>query len=196
MPHSLGNIGATSVFLYKGIMCFDSVAYLAFIPTAEWKAGKGPNVSLLWSAETDWEVHHLHMLLQQPSLCCQTRLGFIPKYPSPNLISGRTCRIKYVSLAFICCKKASKGQWMTAKLIISFSEWRSGSVTAALLVLAYIFMHNYSAHPEVTKIHRMNKIPLEPSTSIDMQTFFFFFFDWLTEGDTWVRMTLDFVVFF
>lgn len=132
------------VCLHKWILCPDIIAYFAFIHTSDWKAGKGTNVSLLWGIQTDWEVYHLHVLLQQqPSLCCRTRLGFIPKYPSPNLISGRTRRIKYVSLALICCAKASKGQWMTAKLIISFSEWRSASVTSALLVLAYIFMCNF-----------------------------------------------------
>lgn len=122
------------------------------------KGRRGPWSLPVWRIQTDWEVHHLHMLLQQPSLCCQTRGRFISKYPSPNLISGRTYRIKYVSLAFVCCQRASKGQWMTAKLIISFSEWRSLSVTSACLVHIHV---QRPAHPGVTKTHRMNKIPLE-----------------------------------
>lgn len=146
------------------------------------KVKKGPWSLPVWRIQTDWEVHHLLMLLQQPPLCCQTRLRFISKYPSPNLISGRTYRIKYVSLAFICCQEASKGQWMTAKLIISFSEWRSVSVTSAWLVHIHV---QRSAHPEVTKTHRMNKIPLEP-TGIQAHHSLLIQWDFLNRND-WLK---------
>lgn len=131
------------------------------------KGRKGPWSLPIWRIQTDWEVHHLHMLLQQPSLCCQTQLRFISKCPSTNLISGRTYRIKYISLAFIGCQKASKGQWMTAKLIISFSEWRSVSVTSAWLVLAYIFMCNVlliQRSQKLTEWTRSHWSPLLPQT--------------------------------
>lgn len=152
---------------HKWIISFNIISRFAFTPTAEWKPGKGSNISLPWSMQTNWEGSPLHVLLQQPSLCSQTRLGFIPKYPSPNLISGRTCRIKYVSLALTCCEKVSEGQWMTAKLIISFSEWRSASVTSALLVFAYIFMHNFlviQRSQKLTEWTRSHRNPLLPYT--------------------------------
>lgn len=150
------------------------------------KGRRGPWSLPVWRIQTDWEVHHLHMLLQQPSLCCQTRGRFISKYPSPNLISGRTYRIKYVSLAFVCCQRASKGQWMTAKLIISFSEWRSLSVTSACLVHIHV---QRPAHPGVTKTQN-EQDPTGASTAIQTHHFlliqwevvFFFFKKWLTEG--------------
>lgn len=70
-------------------------------------------------------------------------------------------------------------------------QWVKVSKCNICLAGACLHIHvQLSAHPEATKTHRMNKMPLEPSASIDMQTdhfftcsarFFFFFFnlaDW------------------
>lgn len=105
-----------------------------------------------------WEAD---VLLLQQILCCQTGLGLVPENLNPNLISGRASRIKYASLALICCVKPSKGQWMTAKLIISSSKWRSVSATSALLGLACLFMHNFLL------IQRSQKLIERPSCHSD-----------------------------
>lgn len=71
-------------------------------------------------------------------------------------------------------------------------QWVKVSKCNICLAGACLHIHvQRSAHPEVTKTHRMNKIPLEPSASTDIQAHHFlliqwdfFFKKWPTEGAT------------
>lgn len=85
-------------------------------------------------------------------------------------------------------------------------QWVKVSKCNICLAGACLHIHaQLSAHLEVTKTHRMNKIPLEPSASRDIQAdhfftcsvrFLFFFSISMTEGATWVKNDSGFFFIF
>lgn len=188
------------VCLHKLIICFDFIGYFASIPVAEWEVER---------AQTSLE--HTNRLRSVSS--ARVTAAAFPLLSNLTLIHSKISKSKpnfWQDQQDQICLLGIHLLWESLKRTTNDSQtdyqfqWVKVSKCNICLVGACLCIHvQLSAHPEVTKTHTMNKIPLEPSVSIDMDRifhsfsnfFFFFFLIWLTEGAIWVTIILDYYFF-